>query len=45
MAIISLSIKHRPIKIGFLVRNGSIDDLVKAAGINTLYGVAYIIPL
>lgn len=36
MATTSLSIKYRPIKIGFLVRDGSIDDLVKAAGINTL---------
>ena len=36
MATTSLSVKYRPIKIGFLVRDGSIDDLVKAAGINTL---------
>lgn len=36
MATTSLSIKYRPIKIGFLVRDGSIEDLVKAAGINTL---------
>ncbi len=36
MATNSLSIKYRPIKIGFLIRDGSIDDLVKAAEINTL---------
>lgn len=36
MAITTLSLKYRPIKIGFLVRNGNIEDLVKAAGINTL---------
>jgi len=36
MASINLSIKYRPVRIGFLVQHGSIDDLVKAAGINTL---------
>lgn len=36
MASINLLIKYRPVIIGFLVRDGSIDDLVKAAGINTL---------
>ncbi len=36
MASINLSIKYRPVRTGFLVRDGSIDDLVKAAGINTL---------
>lgn len=36
MATTSLSIKYRPVKIGFLVRDGNIEDLVKAAGINTL---------
>jgi hypothetical protein len=36
MASVNLSIKYRPVRIGFLVRDGSIDDLVKAAGINTL---------
>lgn len=36
MASINLSIKYRPVKIGFLVEDGSINDLVKAAGINTL---------
>lgn len=36
MATTSLSVKYRPIRIGFLVRDGNIDDLVKAAGINTL---------
>ncbi len=36
MATTTLSLKYRPIKIRFLVRNESVDDLVKAAGINTL---------
>lgn len=36
MATTTLSVKYRPIKIGFLVRDGSVKDLVKAAGINTL---------
>lgn len=36
MASINLSIKYRPVRIGFLVQDGSIDDLLKAAGINTL---------
>lgn len=36
MAFVNLSIKYRPVRIGFLVRDGSIDDLVKTAGINTL---------
>lgn len=36
MASINLSIKYRPVKIGFSVRDGSIEDLVKSASINTL---------
>lgn len=36
MATTTLSVKYRPIKIGFLVRDGNIEDLVKATGINTL---------
>ena len=36
MATTTLSVKYRPLKIGFLVRDGSTEDLVKAAGINTL---------
>src|SRR5579859_2164500 len=36
MATTTLSIRYRPIRIGFLVNDGTIDDLVKAAGINTL---------
>jgi hypothetical protein len=36
MASTSISIKYRPVRIGFLVRDGSIEDLVKAAGLNTL---------
>jgi len=48
MSTTSLSIKYRPIKIGFLVREGNIEDLVKASGINTLlWGGVYnpIIPV
>jgi len=48
MATTTLSTKYRPIKIGFLVRDGSIEDLIKAAGINTLlWGGIYnpIIPI
>lgn len=33
MATTTLSLKYRPIKIGFLVRDGSIEDLVRVAGI------------
>ena len=36
MATTTLSLKYRPLRVGFLVREGSIEDLVKAAGINTL---------
>lgn len=36
MATTTLSVKYRPLKIGFLVRDGSVEDLVDAAGINTL---------
>lgn len=48
MAITTLLLKYRPIKIGFLIRDGSIEDLVTAAGINTLlWGGIYnpIIPI
>lgn len=48
MATTTLSLKYRPIKIGFLVRDGNIEDLVKVAGINTLlWGGIYnpIIPI
>lgn len=42
MATKNLSIKYRPVRIGFAVRDGNIDDLVTAAGINTLlYGGIY----
>jgi len=37
MASVNLLIKYRPVKIGFLVRDSSVEDLVKAAGINTLF--------
>lgn len=36
MATINVSVKYRPVKIGFLVREGNTEDLVQAAGINTL---------
>lgn len=36
MSSISLSIKYRPVRIGFLIPEGSIDDLVKAAELNCL---------
>lgn len=36
MATSTFSIRYRPVKIGFLVRNGYISDIVKASGINTL---------
>jgi hypothetical protein len=36
MATLNVSVKYRPIKIGFLVREGSTEDLIKAAGINAL---------
>jgi len=48
MGLTTLSLKYRPIKIGFLVRDGNIDDLVAAAGLNTmLWGGIYspIIPV
>jgi len=32
----ALSVRYRPIKIGFLVRDGNVEDLVKAAELNTL---------
>jgi len=32
----NLFINYRPVKIGFLIREGHIEDLVKAAGFNTL---------
>jgi len=36
MSFSRLSVKYKPLRIGFLVRDGSIEDLVKAAGINSL---------
>jgi len=36
MSTINLSIKYRPVKIGFLVQFGDINAMVKAAGINNL---------
>ncbi len=36
MASTNLSIKYRPIRIGFLVREGSVEDVVKAVGFNTI---------
>lgn len=38
----SLRIHYRPLRIGFLVREGNIDDLIKAAELNTaLFGGIY----
>jgi hypothetical protein len=36
MATSTFSIRYRPIKIGFLVRPGSINDIVEASSLNTL---------
>lgn len=36
MSTSNLSVKYRPVRIGFLVREGNLDDLIKVAGINTL---------
>ncbi|HEU4966439.1 MAG TPA: hypothetical protein VFT53_03075 [Candidatus Saccharimonadales bacterium] len=36
MASFSLDIEYRPLRIGFCVRDGSIEDLVEAARLNTL---------
>jgi len=36
MSTINLSVKYRPVKIGFLVEYGDIDALVRTAGINNL---------
>lgn len=32
----NVSVQYRPVRIGFLVRQGSVEDIVKAAGLNTL---------
>lgn len=36
MSFSGATIKYKPLRIGFLVRDGLIEDLVKAAGINSL---------
>jgi len=36
MATSTFLVKYRPVKIGFLVRNGKIEDIVKASELNTL---------
>lgn len=42
MAFSGASIKYKPLRVGFLVREGSIEDVVKAAGINSvLWGGIY----
>jgi hypothetical protein len=42
MAFSGASVKYKPLRVGFLVREGSIDDVVKAAGINSvLWGGIY----
>ena len=48
MATTSVTIRYRPVRIGFLVEDGRIDDLVMAAGLNTLlWGGTYnpVIPI
>lgn len=48
MATTTLSVRYRPVRIGFLVEDGNINDLIEVAGINTLlWGGIYnpIIPL
>jgi hypothetical protein len=36
VATTNLSISYRPVRIGFLVRDGSVKDILDASGINTL---------
>ena len=36
MANVSLSVKYRPLSIGFCVKDGNIDDLATVAELNTL---------
>ncbi|MBW1728502.1 MAG: hypothetical protein JRJ62_13195 [Deltaproteobacteria bacterium] len=36
MAFSQASIKYKPLRIGFLVREGNLEDLIKASGINCL---------
>ncbi len=36
MSFSGASVKYKPLRIGFLVKEGSVEDLVKAAGINSL---------
>ena len=36
MATTGLTIAYRPIRLGFLIRNGNLDDLITAAGLNTM---------
>jgi len=36
MATINLSAKYRPLRVGFLVKENHIEDIVKAAELNTL---------
>jgi hypothetical protein len=36
MATINISVKYRPIRIGFLVRDGEVKDVIRAAEIITL---------
>ena len=42
MAFSSIIIKYKPLRVGFLVQEGSIQDLIRAAGINSvLWGGIY----
>src|SRR5581483_3704307 len=36
MRTTNISIKYRPMRVGFIVRPDSLDDVIKAANINTL---------
>lgn len=36
MPTTTVSVRYRPLRIGFLVREGSLEDLVEASGLNTL---------
>ena len=36
MAVATFYVSFRPVRIGFLVRDGSVEDIIQTAGINTL---------
>lgn len=42
MAVITLNVNYRPLRIGFCIRENNFDDIIKATGINTiLWGGIY----